>query len=140
VRDLAEQPADRRRPDLECVIADVSLLADVQIIHPTSKSHLKEKSPHSMAARLKTSKYSDLFGAGKPHTEFVPLIFDAYGGVPKLTRDFFARIGELSELSASGGFMTQRRCVELLVSRVAIAIQRGNAKTVQQGLRDIKRD
>jgi hydroxylamine reductase (hybrid-cluster protein) len=133
VRDLSD--TKRLRPDLECAIGDKNLLADVQVIHPATNSRLRQPNPTVSAARDKTAKYSSLVGEHKAHSQFVPLIFEAYGGFGKSARDFCSRV---SEQAVASGF-SSRRAVLSLVSRVAIAIQRGNARTVLLSLRNCAR-
>ncbi len=60
------------------------------------------------------------------HEEFVPLIFETFGACGQPTRAFFTRIAQTAQLS---GFSRQRT-LSSLAARVAIAIQKGNARTV----------
>ncbi len=133
VRDLSD--AKRLRPDLECAIGDKNLLADVQVIHPATRSRLRQRQPTANAAREKSAKYRALYGEQKAHADFVPLIFETYGGFGKSARDFCSRV---SEQAVASGF-SSRRAVASLISRVAIAIQRGNARTVLLSLRNCGR-
>jgi hypothetical protein len=129
---LPEDPADKRRPDLECVLGAFNILADVAILHPVVKSHLEEHDLMTKMGTDKMRKYSDLFGPGLPHNEFVPLIFEAYGGFSDQARGFLYRVATFAALSDCSTSFT----AEWMVDRVATAIQRGNARTVLSSLRN----
>jgi hypothetical protein len=113
------------------VLGAYNILADVVILHPTVKSRVDNDNALSAAAEDKAKKYSDLYGPGKPHGEFVGLAFEAYGGFSEQARAFLYRIATFAILSDCSANFT----AEWMVDRVAIAIQRGNAKTVLASLR-----
>jgi hypothetical protein len=102
------------------------------IIHPATKSRLQQMSPVTAAAMEKRDNYADLYGPGKPHSEFVPLIFEAYGGFSEEARAFCLRVAMFAALSDR----PVRQTAESMVDRIAIAIQRGNARTVFWSLRN----
>lgn len=116
------------RPDLECVLGATSILADVMVLHPATPSRLAkpDTDPLAEAAKVKTAKYASLVGDGKLHEEFVPLIFEAYGACGPPARDFFKRIAAAAQLAG----YSRQGTLATLAARVAIAIQRGNARTV----------
>jgi hypothetical protein len=135
VKHLAADQADRRVPDLEAMLDDTLSLADVAVITSVAKSHCRQRDPMDMAAKAKHDKYQDMFGDEKAHADFVPLIFDAYGGFGKAARAFVQRV---QACALNNGRRGATRVAATMVERIAFAIQRGNARTALLGLQQAK--
>lgn len=126
IKGLAVDAADRRRPDLEFEIDGYCSIADVAVIHPAAKSRQAQRKPADVAAKAKQDKYADMYGDGKEFSEIVPLIFEAYGGFGDAARHFVAR---LADAARANGRLYKRAAADI-VGRVAVTLQRGNARSV----------
>jgi hypothetical protein len=125
---------DGRRPDLHIVMPGRSVLTDVVVSHPLAPSHLSAASTKPLttanqAALRKHNKYKQLAGAQQSH--FFPFSVETTGG---MTEDAEELVHQLS-LSCKDHLTlpSSRPFAHSIRSSIAIAIQRGNAITIQAG-------
>src|ERR1700712_24918 len=123
---------DGRRPDLHIVMSGLSILTDVVVSHPLAPSHLSAASTKPLttadqAALRKHNKYKQLAGTQQSH--FLPFSVITTGG---MSEDAEELVNQLSLTCKDHLTLpSSRPFAHSIRSSIAIAIQRGNAITVQ---------
>lgn len=125
---------DGRRPDLHIVIPGLSVLTDVVVSHPLAPSHLsaasvKPLTTANQAALRKHNKYKQLADTQQSH--FLPFSVETTGG---MTEDAEELVDQLSLTCKDHLTLpSSRPFAHSIRSSIAVAIQRGNAITIQCG-------
>ena len=124
-----------KRPDLDCTLGLKRFLIDVTVRHPTAPSHVGVASRRSLAVaeqaeKDKTRKFASASRVLKAH--FVPFAVETFGGIGKAARSF---VSEMVKSSRALQFQwVPPEALYGLLNTVAVAIQRGNARTVAASL------
>jgi hypothetical protein len=112
---------------------------DVTIVHTTTPYRLGQKAwtptlhdpriPHKKKEADKNRLY--LASCRAAHAEFLPLVFDTYGGFSDITRRFLEDVANITMWPTAE---SQRWDITRIVNAISCAIQRGNGITMRQGI------
>lgn len=123
-----------RRPDIQVALATGTLLGDVTIAHPATKSWAKVTNRHGVGAvgdtadARKTAKYGQM--AKSIDMDFQAVVLYTYGGFHKSAMGFIDKLtGALDQATCIISRATFKR---QLKQHIAIAVQRGNADIMIQ--------
>lgn len=122
---------DRRVPDLQTFMGIDHDIVDVAIVHPGAPSYARRAALPLRTARnmerIKKNKYRDL---GIEHkAKIVPFVVETYGAPGEEATKFVRRMAAFSEDQGVG--LTRRQVFQQTMQRVAVAVQKGNARMVQ---------
>jgi hypothetical protein len=118
-----------KRPDIQISLPDRTLLGDVTITHPSSKSNRDVVAAKGVAAvgdisaARKNSKYDKL--AASAEMEFSPIVLYTYGGLHRSTTKFIKSL--VDSLDPATCLVSRLEFKQALKEQIAIAVQRGNA-------------
>jgi hypothetical protein len=121
-----------KRPDLQISLPDRTLLGDVTITHPSSKSNRGVASAKGVAAvgdlsaTSKNGKYGEL--AASAEMEFLPIVLYTYGGLHRSTNKFIKSL--VDSLDPATCLVSRLEFKQALKEHIAIALQRGNAEVM----------
>jgi hypothetical protein len=125
---------DGLRPDLDCNIGNEDIFVDVTVVHPLAKSRIQGTKPQGtltaaiQAAKAKEQKYNEL--ASETKRSIVPFAMETYGGMEKRAADFLKKIA--MSMKEASTVWTQRVLMGKVRDRIAIAMQKYNAKILQR--------
>lgn len=127
-----------KRGDLLILMGAEQIMVDVTVPRITAATHLTEPANRTAgqctlaAEQLKLAKYqSECELRGQV---FVPFVVESHGGVGPLARKLLTRLaGRASERTAQD-FLSDA------LTRISVALQRGNALILQQGMQQLRRD
>jgi len=127
-RKLGLDPKDRTHPDLDGTIAGVRIISDLSHVTPTATSHLSSAQnvlgAADVRAQKKINKYGEkMRGVGK----FFPMVMETTGGMQK---DFAVALKEMAKAARHTGVWIPRDYFPKLRSRLAVNVQRWNAKII----------
>lgn len=128
-------PGSGLRPDIRVDVGDKVYLLDFCITHPSCPSNISAARDHPLGAadlaeKRKKAKYSTL--ATSIHAEFVPVIFETFGGVGKATQKF---LDLMHRFTATNSFiLSQSQIMGSLRASLACTLQKGNAMIAKQYL------
>jgi hypothetical protein len=129
-----------KRPDLQISLADHTLLGDVTITHPSSKTNRDMASARGAAAvgdlseARKNDKYDTL--ASLAEMEFLPVVLYTYGGFHRSATKFIKRL--VDSLDPATSLVSRSEFKQALKESLAIALQRGNADVMIQATRRLR--
>jgi len=118
-----------KRPDIQVSLPDRTLLGDVTIIHPSSKSNRDVASAKGVAAvgdlsaNRKSNKYNKLASAAE--MDLLPIVLYTYGGFHRSTAKFIKSL--VDSLDPATCLVSRLEFKQALKEHIAIALQRGNA-------------
>ena len=121
-----------KRPDLQISLPDHTLLGDVTITHPSSKTHRDVASTKGTAAvgdrsaSRKNHKYDKL--ASLAEMEFLPIVLYTYGGFHRSATKFIKSL--VDSLDPATSLVSRSEFKQALKENIAIAVQRGNAEVM----------
>jgi hypothetical protein len=122
------------RPDIEMIMGARHAFIDVTVTHPTTYARLADAVREGMvtsdAARRKRGRYEDV--CKELHAEFIPAAFATYGELGKETIELLKFIATYDNGASTP--VALRWNGPRLISAVSVAIQRGNAVVMRQGL------
>jgi hypothetical protein len=119
-----------KRPDLQISLPDRTILGDVTIIHPSSKSNRDVASARGVAAvgdlsaARKSKKYDKL--ASSVEMDLLPIVLYTYGGLHKSTTKFIKSL--VDSLDPATCLVSRLEFKQALKEQIAITLQRGNAE------------
>ena len=136
--------APRKRPDIIVYTARETLIIDVSLLHPLSPSYVADWRADNVEAELrliaqrerrKRSKYAKL------STEFhggvvQPFVIDAYGAFGQCADELLAKLAHHATDGGTSG--SAAAFVAAATARIAVAVQRGNARLVEAALARIR--
>ena len=121
----------RLRPDLLCLLGSTTYIGDVTIVTP--KPPKDDVSALVQTEQRKVAKYSGKLDRAQQDAVFTPLAFDTNGGFGPSAERFISLIADECEGDSRFDFHQN------LINRIAVAIQRGNATIVLEGLKTAAR-
>ena len=117
---------DNRRPDIDVFIGDQRFLVDGSVRRPTSSEPLRATIE---AATQKGEYYKAQAEAAR--ATFVPFIIETFGAWGDRALKF---VKDLRKAVLPGSSFDAREFYYLLCSEIAVAVQRGNARTIAYAL------
>jgi hypothetical protein len=121
--------SSNKRPDLQISLPDRTLLGDVTITHPSSKSYRDAAVTKGIAAvgdisaGRKGEKYDKL--ASLAEMDFLPIVLYTYGGFHRSATKFIKSL--VDSLDPATSLVSRLEFKQALKEHIAIAVQRGNA-------------
>lgn len=123
------------RPDFQASLGASNLVGDIVVMNPAAPTHVATDEPMKKAATKKLSKFKAFVGPELGQAdEFVPAIFETFGGFSTNSVAFIAKIGK--EARSEG--LDSQTVMDSLTNEIAIAIQRGNANCVLNCLQEAR--
>jgi Reverse transcriptase (RNA-dependent DNA polymerase) len=119
----------KKRPDLQISLPDHTLLGDVTITHPSSRTHRDMASAKGAAAvgdasaARKNTKYDKL--SSLTEMKFLPIVLYTYGGFHRSATKFIKCL--VDSLDPATSLVSRLEFKQALKEHIAIALQRGNA-------------
>jgi hypothetical protein len=137
---LVEPNCDNERPDAEITWAEGIDMVDVSVTHPGASALLHGSADGQLRAgelraKRKMAKYAEL--AREAGAAFVPLVFETYGAFATQTQDFVMKLNTALCQAPSGRDLPDQR--GLIMQRLAVTLQNGNARVQEEGLRRSRR-
>jgi len=129
-----DAPYQMLKPDIDWIAPDSTRhLFDVSIIHPHSKTHLKDAASQPLkalftAAHKKESKYKQ--ASVNIKSSFHALVFDTYGNVAPQTQEFYVWLRAIARENMS--LESADTLVNTLEYDTACAIARHNSRMLLQ--------
>lgn len=123
-----------KRPDIQVSLPDITLLGDVTITHPATKTWKRITSKHGVQAvgdhreAEKNKKYSDLAKAAD--MKFLPIVLYTYGGFHRSALRFINALTDALDPTAC--LLSRAQFKQTLKQHIAIAVQRGTAEIMIQ--------
>ena len=125
---------DHKRPDLQVSLPDCTILSDVTITHPGTKTGSAVVAKHGADAigdlrdAGKNSKYGAL--AAAIDMEFSSIVLYTYGGFHRSALSFIQKL--VRSVDTAACLISQAEFKTSLMQHIAIAVQRGNADIMIQ--------
>ena len=125
---------DNRRPDLQVSLPDCTLLGDVTIIHPSSKTSRKVvvnsdvETVGDRSGARKNTKYAGM--AAEIDMKFQPIVLYTYGGFHHSAVSFVNKLTQ--SLDTATCLISRHDFKQALKKHIAVAVQRGTADIMIQ--------
>jgi hypothetical protein len=124
-----------KRPDILASIGTTRLYIDVSVRHPCAPSYIAEAAKKELSAAMvaevqKKRLYEER--ARLDRAEFEPFALETYGGFGECARDVVARVAGFAD-NAGPCLWSKSEVSRMMISHVAIAVQRGNAMCALTG-------
>lgn len=135
-----EPRTDGDRPDAEITWPDAIDLVDVSVTHAgaSALNHGAAREPLRAAGvreRRKLARYANL--ASGLNVKFVPLVLETYGALAERTQDYVRKLSLARVSRPEGRDLPDQSGV--IMQRLAVALQTGNARVQEDGLRRARR-
>ena len=135
---ICPERKERKHADLESVIAGEPFYTDTSIVDPLADSHLvsaqKVLGAADKRAKSKIAKFGEMYSS--VGAKFFPMVMETTGGMQK---DFALALKAFAKAGSRTGVLVPRDFISQIRSRLAVAVQRGNAAMVSVGLADADR-
>ncbi|MBA2708866.1 MAG: hypothetical protein H0U59_13765 [Gemmatimonadaceae bacterium] len=126
-RDFSRDLDRQIRPDFQASLGASSIVGDIVVMNPAAPTHVDNDEPMKNVAIKKITKFAAFVGDELGQAdEFVPAIFETFGGFSNHSVAFIAKIGK----ETRGEGIDSQTVMDGLTNEIAIAIQRGNANCV----------
>jgi hypothetical protein len=129
---------NNKRPDVQIVGHGDNIIVDVTVVDPTSHTHVTGSSNATLhtAMKLEQRKITRYSAEAKRHGfTLYPFALETYGGwgptASKLLKHIYSMADTMSEYSRC---WSSKEISRGIVDAVAVAVQKGNAAIIQQGL------